>query len=50
MAAETFSLLRTTLRTIGLSDEVIEDEDFPYALRDDFLSAAEQSFARCSEP
>ena len=61
MAAEKFSLLRTILRTIGLSDEAIEDiidrivallspktekaeQDFPYALRDDFLSPAEQSF------
>jgi hypothetical protein len=63
MAAEKFSLLRTILRTIGLSDEAIEDiidrivaflspkpekaqEEFPYALRDDFLSPAEQSFYR----
>src|SRR6516162_8905241 len=61
MAAEKFSLLRTILRTIGLSDEAIEDiidriaaflspkaeqaqQEFPYALRDDFLSPAEQSF------
>jgi hypothetical protein len=61
MAAEKFSLLRTILRTIGLSDEAIEDIidriaaflspksdkaelEFPYALRDDFLSAAELSF------
>jgi hypothetical protein len=61
MAAEKFSLLRTILRTIGLSDEEIEDivdrilaflspkaeqaqQEFPYALRDDFLSPAEQSF------
>jgi hypothetical protein len=61
VAAEKFSLLRTILRTIGLSDEAIEDildriaaflspktekaaQEFPYALRDDFLSPAEQSF------
>src|SRR5262249_51950676 len=61
MAAEKFSILRTILRTIGLSDEAIEDivdrilaflspkpeqaqHEFPYALRDDFLSPAEQSF------
>ena len=63
MAAEKFSLLRTILRTIGLSDEAIEDiidrivaflspksekaqDEFPYALRDDFLSPAEQSFCQ----
>jgi hypothetical protein len=61
MASEKFSILRTILRTIGLSDEAIEDivdrivaflspkteevsQGFPYALRDDFLSPAEQSF------
>jgi hypothetical protein len=61
MATEKFSLLRTILRTIGLSEEAIEDimdrivaflspkseqaqQEFPYAMRDDFLSAAEQSF------
>jgi hypothetical protein len=61
MAAEKFSILRTILRTIGLSDEAIEDiidrivaflspktgkqqEEFPYVLRDDFLSPSEQSF------
>jgi hypothetical protein len=60
-APEKFSLLRTILRTIGLSDEAVEDiidrilaflspkqeaaqAAFPYALRDDFLSPAEQSF------
>lgn len=63
MAAEKFSLLRTILRTIGLSDDAIEEiidrivaflspktekaeQDFPYALRDDFLSPAEQSFCQ----
>src|SRR5262252_5298926 len=63
MAAEKFSLLRTILRTIGLSDEAIEDiidrivaflspkadtiqQEFPYALRDDFLSPAELSFCQ----
>ncbi len=63
MAGEKFSLLRTILRTIGLSDESIEDiidrivallspktdgikQEYPYALRDDFLSPAEQSFCQ----
>jgi len=60
-APEKFSLLRTILRTIGLSPEAVEEiidrilaflspkeatteSTFPYALRDDFLSPAEQSF------
>ena len=63
MAAEKFSLLRTVLRALGLSDEAVEDiidrivaflspksekaqDEFPYALRDDFLSPAEQSFCQ----
>src|SRR5690348_6869972 len=63
MAAEKFSLLRTVLRALGLSEEAVEDiidrivaflspksekaqEEFPYALRDDFLSPAEQSFCQ----
>ena len=57
-----FSLLRTVLRTIGLSAEAVDDiieritdwlsdkdkppeaAHYPYFVRDDFLSAAEQSF------
>jgi len=58
-----FSLLRSILRTLGLSSEAIDDiivrivdflsemgrnptdkVEFPYLLRDDFLSLAEQSF------
>ena len=57
-----FSLLRTVLRTIGLSAEAVDDiveritdwlsdkdkppeaVHYPYFVRDDFLSAAEQSF------
>ena len=60
---ENFSLLRSILRTLGLSSEAIDDIierivdflseigkkptdklEFPYLLRDDFLSPAEQSF------
>jgi hypothetical protein len=63
MASEKFSLLRTVLRALGLSDEAVEDiidrivaflspkpekaqDEFPYALRDDFLTPAEQSFCQ----
>jgi len=60
---EKFSLLRSILRTLGLSSEAIDDiigrivdflseigrkptdkPEFPYLLRDDFLSPAEQNF------
>lgn len=58
---EKFSLLRTILKTIGLSQEATDDivekildllsekdkpelKDYPYLVRDDFLSRAEQSF------
>jgi len=61
-AQENFTLLRTILRTLGLSAEAVDDivarildflagrdgkadqVEFPYCVRDDFLSPAEQSF------